>query len=190
MPSPSLTPCQVGVAKLNNWAAKYTIAGDSSVRKAIVDALQTESEEDSEVLLNLNAVSDKKVESPIGEGSIKLEQLLAGGKDYKSKIVPIYDLKDSKLLVAELKISTTCLASMVEMQKEVDGNLEEKSRATAKSDGQSITLEATKISLDLSALKDKKMALPTHAQLRAELIGLKGASLAPPIAGDAIPLEV
>ena len=76
---------------------------------------------------------------------------------------------------------------MQEMQREVDGNLEEKSRATAKSDGQSITVEATKIALDLSSLKDK--AKPTHAQLRAELIGLKGASLAPGIAGDAIPLE-
>ena len=61
-----LTPCpprldpQVGVAKLNSWAAKYTIAGDSSVRKAIVDALQTETEDDSEVLLNLNAVSGRQ----------------------------------------------------------------------------------------------------------------------------------
>ena len=90
-----LTPClalavpQVGVAKLNSWAAKYTIAGDSSVRKAIVDALQTETEDDSEVLLNLNAVSDSKVETPLGEGSIKLEELLKSGKDYKGKIVPV-----------------------------------------------------------------------------------------------------
>ena len=80
---------QVGVAKLNSWAAKYTIAGDSSVRKAIVDALQTETEDDSEVLLNLNAVSDSKVETPLGEGSIKLEELLKSGKDYKGKIVPV-----------------------------------------------------------------------------------------------------
>ena len=90
-----LTPCpprlhpQVGVAKLNSWAAKYTIAGDSSVRKAIVDALQTGTEGDSEVLLNLNAVSDSKVETPLGEGSIKLEELLKSGKDYKGKIVPV-----------------------------------------------------------------------------------------------------
>ena len=49
---------KMGVAKLN-FVARYVVGDGSSVRKAIVDALQTENEEDSEVIINLNAVNDK-----------------------------------------------------------------------------------------------------------------------------------
>ena len=50
---------KVGAAKLG-FTARYDIAPASSVRRALVAALQTEAEDDSEVLLTLLGLADGK----------------------------------------------------------------------------------------------------------------------------------
>ena len=164
------TPVKVGVASFKPaFAAKYTVSPGSDVRKALVEALQTEAEEDCEVLFNLRAVSDKKVETHLGTASIQLERLLATNTDYKSKILKVED--DKETLVAELKLSTTCLVALQGLQKEVQQNLANIALEKAKSDKQAIVFEATDFNVSSLSAKER----PTHAQLKVELMGVKDA---------------
>ena len=107
------------------YQAKYDVQPGSSVRKALVDALQTETEEDSEVILTLLGLADGKTKDDdakvLGEAKIKLERLLVTKSDLKSAPVTFFD--DSKTPVAELKVSTTCLAAMQTIDREVKENL-------------------------------------------------------------------
>ena len=170
---------KVGTAKLNNYIARYNVSQESVIRSSLVEALQSENEEDSEVLFNLIAVNDKKGGTTLGYGSVKLERLLATGADYKSKAIPVKDRDE--VLIAELKLSTTCLAAMQGVEKEVQSKLAESALAKAKKDKQCILLDVASVSLKDLPAKSR----PTAAVLKAELIGVKSTK---PVEGPEVPL--
>ena len=155
-----------------------SVAADSDVRRALVEALQTETEEDSEVLFNLRAVSDKKAETHLGTASIQLERLLATSADYKSKVLKVLD--DNETLVAEVKVSTACLVALQGLQKEVQHNLAATALEAARSAKQAIVLEVLELNLQALGVKER----PSHAQIRVELLGVKDAPVSTSMALD------
>lgn len=174
----------LGVAKLN-FTAKYNVQGDtgskpaSSIRTALVAGLQTEEEDDTEVIVDLKAVGAKGEESELGSCSIRLERILATGSDVKSATIAVNDAKGVQ--VAELKYSTTVLAALQALERQVNKDLAESALKKATNDGQLLALDVSHISLADLPPKSR----PAHAQLKVELVGVAGAA---PVACPAVPL--
>ena len=170
---------KTGVANVNLKARFEVFKSGDPVREALIAALQTEEEEDSEVLIYLHGVSGTGAQNTLGVASFRLERILATKKDVKAQLVPFLDNAGST--VAEAKMTVTALAALSALQAEARQQQSYKLEAAATTSGDVIGASITQLSL--RQLRADK--IPPFAVVRCELLGSAG--LTKPIARCAPP---
>ena len=158
------TPVKLGEAKVN-WTAKYDVGvgGGLAVRKALVAAMQSEEEEDSEVLLSLIGINGKGKEVILGAATYRLEKILATKKDIVKEALPILGDGDKKM--GDMTVSIKALAALTALQAEADAEMAESQVKAAEKTNQVLALNV--IELDLG---QKKTPMDS-ASLRFEVVG-------------------
>ena len=97
----------------------FAAGAGSSLHAALAAALQSESEEDSEIQLYVYAVDAKGGEKELGVAAVSLEALLAKGADHALGAVAVKDAKGVE--VAQLTVAVTALAALREIDAGGDG---------------------------------------------------------------------
>ena len=168
------TPASVklGQAKVN-LLAKYDLGESSPMRTTLIRALQTEEEEDSEMLLVLSSVNAKGKTTELGTATFRLEKILATKQDVKAQQLPFYG-KD-KGVAATAKVSVTALAALQSLEGDARKAMAHGANAAAAEKGSALAVHV--LALSFGSLDAKKQ--PPHAALRAELVGAPSASVAP-----------
>ena len=99
----------------------FAAGAGSSLHAALAAALQSESEEDSEIQLYVYAVDAKGGEKELGVAAVSLEALLEKGADHAEAAVPVKDNDGKGAEVGQLTVAVTALAAMREIDAEVGG---------------------------------------------------------------------
>lgn len=152
-----VAPVKLGVARFPSSRVVYDVSNTKKgVAAALIDALETQEEEDSELLLNVIAVSplgalkstrakekgaaakEKAGTTPeealLGTASVRLERILATSRDLKSQALTVSD--DSGAVVAEVRVSITALAALTSLERLAKEKAADASREKALSDNQ------------------------------------------------------
>lgn len=151
---------------------------EGGVRDALVAALQTEEEEDSEVLFIVNAVGSKETE--LGTATFRLERILATRNDVKAHPLPLHGAGNA--VIGSVNVSITALAALRAFEAEANEAMAKAEKSQARRGGAVIHLSVSKLSL--RQLPTSKT--PPSGALRAELVGVASAA---PISCPAIKLQ-
>jgi hypothetical protein len=119
---------KLGEAKVN-WLCKYEIGSsgsDNPVREALIAALLTDEDEDSEVLINVYGVNEDSPttsakkdsaaakETLLGTAVFRLETILHNKQEVHGESLPVRDAASSQ--VGELTLTTHSLAAMTALK--------------------------------------------------------------------------
>ncbi|KAL1524529.1 hypothetical protein AB1Y20_019422, partial [Prymnesium parvum] len=86
----------------------YSLDTKKELREALIQALRTATEDDSEVILRVNDVSHKQIR-PIGIATFRLEQALAIGADHNGQL-PVLNTEGAE--VGSVTCSINCIAAL------------------------------------------------------------------------------
>lgn len=187
---------KLGEAKVN-WLCKYELGSsgsDNPVREALIAALLTDEDEDSEVLINVYGVNEdapttsaKKdsaaaKETLLGTAVFRLETILHNKQEVHGESLPVRDAASSQ--VGELTLTTHSLAAMTALKADAMEAAAADVAAKATKSRQVLVLKATELALDA---KSPKALAVEYAALRCEVVGVPP-GLLQPISCPALPL--
>lgn len=144
------------------YAQSYSLDSEQKLREAIMEALRTASEDDSEVLLHVVDPSSRKGRT-LGTASFRLEQALATGHDHSGPL-PIKDSRGEE--VGTLTCAITCISALHQLQEDIKTGA-----AKAWAEGSPETGQL-KVSVSNIRLGGSKNSRPSTIQLRTTLLSI------------------
>ncbi|KAL1524539.1 hypothetical protein AB1Y20_019431 [Prymnesium parvum] len=142
----------------------YSLDTKKELREALIQALRTATEDDSEVILRVNDVSHKQIR-PIGIATFRLEQALAIGADHNGQL-PVLNTEGAE--VGSVTCSINCIAALRELQDDIKADAARLWAEGSSEDGQLIVSVS---SLRLASAKGRLSAV----QLRILVPGVASA---------------
>ena len=140
----------------------YDLRAEKQLRKDLIEALRTATEDDSEMLVHVVDLSGKK-EKTIGSASFRLEQALAMKQDHNGPL----QIKDSKgNIIGKIVCTISCLAALQELQEDIKAEAAKVWAEGTKEEGQLI------VSVKSFRLAGSSKSRPAAAQLKINALGL------------------
>eukprot|EP00966_Prymnesium_polylepis_P017527 404229-Prymnesium_polylepis.3 len=145
----------------------YDLRETLELRQAIIDALRTASEDDSELLLHVLDTTKSSKGGVIGSAAFRLEQALAMGQDHVNKPLSVRTTKGEE--VGKITCTIICLAGLQDLQEDIKADAAKAWAEGTPEDGQLV------VSIPSLRLAGTSKTRPAAVRLRVSLVGLPSA---------------